>query len=85
MPIDLNTQLYRAPAGLELRAAYRINERGDILADSNAGLVLLRPGRRGTDAPVLGPIIGLPAVVDLGQDLTMTLNFSDSNTAQTHT
>ena len=85
VPIDLNTQLYRAPAGLELRAAYRINERGDILADSNAGLVLLRPGRRGTDAPVLGPIIGLPAVVDLGQDLTMTLNFSDSNTTQTHT
>ena len=85
VPIELNTQLYRAPAGLELRAAYRINERGDILADSNAGLVLLRPGRRGTDAPVLGPVIGLPAVVDLGQDLTMTLNFSDSNTAQTHT
>ena len=85
VPIDLNTQLYRAPAGLELRAAWRINERGDILADSNAGLVLLRPGRRGTDAPVLGPIIGLPAVVDLGQDLTMTLNFLDSNAAQTHT
>nr|WP_315219360.1 hypothetical protein [uncultured Duganella sp.] len=85
VPVDLNTQLYRAPAGLELRAAWRINEHGDILADSNAGLVLLRPGRRGTDAPVLGPIIGLPAVVDLGQDLTMTLNFLDSNTAQTHT
>ena len=85
VPIDLNTQLYRTPAGLELRAAWRINERGDLLADSNAGLVLLRPGRRGTDAPVLGPIIGLPAVVDLGQDLTMTLNFLDSNAAQTHT
>jgi hypothetical protein len=85
VPIDLNTQLYRAPAGLELRAAWRINERGDILADSNAGLVLLRPGRRGTDAPVLGPIIGLPAMVEIGQDLTMTLNFSDNNAAQTHT
>ncbi len=84
-PIDLNTQLYRAPAELELQAAWRINERGDILADSNAGLVLLRPGRRGTDAPLLGPIVGLPATVQLGQDLTMTLNFSDSNTSQTHT
>ncbi|USX26511.1 hypothetical protein NHH73_28825 [Oxalobacteraceae bacterium OTU3CINTB1] len=85
VPIDLNTQLYGVPAGLEVRAAFRINERGDILADSNAGLVLLRPGRRGTDAPVLGPIIGLPAMVELGQDLTMTLNFSDSNATQTHT
>ena len=85
MPIDLNTQLYRAPAGLELRAAWRINERGDILADSNAGLVLLRPGRRGTDAPVLGPVIGLPAMVELGQDLAMTLNFSDNNATQSHT
>jgi len=84
LPIDLNTQLYRAPAGLELRAAWRINERGDILADSNAGMVLLRPGRRGADAPVLGPIIGLPAVLEVGQEMTMMLNFSDNNTSQTH-
>jgi uncharacterized membrane protein len=84
-PIDLNTQLYRAPAGLELRTAWAINESGAILADSNAGLVLLRPGRRGTDAPVLGPIIGLPATVEVGQDVTLTLNFVDNAPRQTHT
>lgn len=83
-PIDLNTQLYRAPAGLELRAAVAINDGGVILADSNAGLVLLRPGRRGTDAPVLGPIEGLPATVEVGQDVALTLNFVDNASRQTH-
>ena len=87
-PIDLNTRLYRAPAGLRLCAAVAINEGGAILADSNAGLVLLKPGRRGTDAPVLGPIAGLPerpATVALGQELTLTINFVDNAAAQTHT
>ena len=87
-PIDLNTRLHRAPAGLRLRAAVAINENGAILADSNAGLVLLRPGRRGTDAPVLGSIVGLPnppGTVSLGQELALTINFVDNAAAQTHT
>ncbi|UUZ55844.1 hypothetical protein LP419_10370 [Massilia sp. H-1] len=42
--------------GLVLRAGAAINDDGAILAYSNAGLVLLRPGKRGTDAPVLGPV-----------------------------
>lgn len=87
-PIDLNTRLHRTPAGLRVRAAVAINDNGAVLADSNAGLVLLLPGRRGTDAPVLGPIIGLPdrpAAVVLGQELTLTINFVDNAAAQTHT
>ncbi|MEV4783263.1 PKD domain-containing protein [Burkholderia sp. LMU1-1-1.1] len=84
MPVDLNTRLYRAPAGLELLEALAINDGGTILANSNAGLVMLRPGLRGTDAPVLGPIAGLPTVVELGQELALTINFVDNARAQTH-
>lgn len=84
MPVDLNTRLYRAPAGLELLEALAINDGGTILANSNAGLVMLRPGLRGTDAPVLGPIAGLPTVVELGQELALTVNFVDNAWAQTH-
>lgn len=85
MPIDLNTRLYRAPAGLVLEAGAAINDDGVILAHSNAGLVMLRPGKRGTDAPVLGPMLGFPDVVEVGQDLALTVGFVDSNGAQTHT
>ncbi|HEY0061779.1 MAG TPA: hypothetical protein VGC21_06640 [Telluria sp.] len=83
-PIDLNTRLHRPPAGLVLEAAAAINEDGVILAHSNAGLVMLRPGKHGTDAPVLGPIIGLPEAVELGQDVALTIGFVDANAAQTH-
>jgi hypothetical protein len=84
MPVDLNTRLHRPPAGLVLEAGAAINEDGVILAHTNAGLVLLRPGKRGTDAPVLGPISGLPYSVELGQDLALALGFVDNNAAQTH-
>ncbi len=83
-PVDLGTRLYRAPAGLTLQEALAINDNGTILAKSNAGLVMLRPGLRGTDAPVLGPIVGLPITAELGQDLAMTTNFVDNAWAQTH-
>lgn len=83
-PIELGTRLYRAPAGLVLRDALAINNNGTILADSNAGLVMLRPGRRGTDAPVLGPIAGLPATLAAGQEVALTVDFTDDAAAQTH-
>ena len=83
-PIDLNSRLYRAPAGLIVQAGSAINDAGDILANTNAGLVLLRPGTRGTDAPVLGPITTLPRAVQRGQDLTFTVGFVDNGLTQTH-
>jgi uncharacterized membrane protein len=83
-PIDLNTRLYRAPAGLVLQAGAAINDDGVILAHSNAGLVMLRPGRRGTDAPVLGPVLGFPDELSVGQDLPLTVGFVDNNGAETH-
>ncbi|USX26510.1 hypothetical protein NHH73_28820 [Oxalobacteraceae bacterium OTU3CINTB1] len=84
LPVDLTARLYRAPAGLALQEALAINDNGTILAKSNAGLVMLRPGLRGTDAPVLGPVVGLPVVVELGQELDLTVNFVDNARAQTH-
>jgi probable HAF family extracellular repeat protein len=84
-PIDLNTQLYRAPAGLVLSHGAAINDKGVILAFSNAGLVLLRPGKHGTDAPVLGPMMGLPAAVGVGQQVAFTVGFVDSASGETHT
>ena len=83
-PLDLNSRLYRAPAGLVLQAGSAINDAGVILANSNAGLVMLRPGTRGTDAPVLGPIATLPRTVAVGQDLTFTVGFTDNGLTQTH-
>jgi hypothetical protein len=84
-PIDLNSRLVRIPAGLVLEAGVAINESGTILASSNAGLVMLRPGSRGTDAPVLGPVTGLPDMVTAGVKVSASLGFIDNAAAQIHT
>ena len=86
IPVDLNTRLYRAPAGLVLYAAKAINDGGTILAESNAGLVMLRPGREGTAAPVLGPIAGVAddGNVALNATVDFTVNFVDSAIAEWH-
>jgi uncharacterized membrane protein len=81
--IDLNTRLHRPPAGLVLTAALDITENGSILAESNAGLVLLKPGKRGTDAPVLGPF-ELPLARYLGQSISFKLAFRDQNADERH-
>ena len=84
-PLDLNGVLYRRPAGLVLNDAVAINDAGTILARSNAGLVMLRPGTAGTDAPVLGPIKALPDSVVLGQEIRAALGFTDNSRSQYHT
>lgn len=86
-PVDLNTRLHRAPGGLVLYAASAINDQGTILAHSNAGLVMLRPGRNGTPAPVLGPITGPSAedTVPLGQLVDLSVRFVDSTITESHT
>lgn len=85
-PVDLNMRLYRAPAGLVLYAAKAINDSGTILAESNAGLVMLRPGREGTAAPVLGPLVGAGAegAVTLGASADFSVTFVDSAVAESH-
>lgn len=80
--VDLNTRLLDPPEGLVLTQALRISSRGDIIANSNAGLVLLRRAR-GTDAPVLGPI-RIPDVLYPAQPVALTLSFRDRNKRDTH-
>ncbi len=59
-PVDLNTRLYRAPAGLVLYAANAINDDGTIVADSSAGLVLLRPGKKARPRRYSAPSLAHP-------------------------
>jgi len=79
--VDLNTRLLNPPAGLELASALAIAANGDIVAESNAGLVLLRRGG-GTDAPVLGPIHFPETALD--RPLPLTLSFRDRNIGDRH-
>ena len=83
-PLDLNTRLHRPPAGLVLQSGRAINEAGTILAESNAGLVMLRPGTRGTDAPVLGPVTGLSNTGEVGQVVRGSVGFVDNSASEVH-
>lgn len=80
--VDLNTRLVDPPGGLVVTQAIRISPRGDIIANSNAGLVLLRRSG-GTDAPVLGPI-QIPDIVRAGEPVALTLSFRDRNEGDVH-
>lgn len=80
---DLNTRLFNPPAGLILTEARAISPSGDIVADSNAGVVLLRRGGGGTDAPVLGPI--QLSSLRPKEPVQLTLSFRDRNPGDTHT
>jgi probable HAF family extracellular repeat protein len=81
--VDLNRRIPNAPAGLELTSALAISDDGAIVADSNAGMVLLMPGARGTDAPVVGPIQS-DGPVSAGTPVAFTASFSDRNSADRH-
>ncbi|HEY0061082.1 MAG TPA: PKD domain-containing protein, partial [Telluria sp.] len=81
--IDLNSRLLDVPEGLVVTQALRIASSGDIIANSNAGLVLLRRAG-GTNAPVLGPVM-LPDVVRPAESFALTLSFRDRNHADRHT
>jgi len=83
-PVDLNTRLYRAPAGLVLYSAIAINDAGAILANSNAGLVLLRPGKKGSAAPVLGALTGAAGSTGFNSTLDLAVTFADSDAAESH-
>jgi hypothetical protein len=79
---DLNLRLHNAPTGLVVTEGLGIAANGDILAQSNAGLVFLRRSG-GTDAPVLGPI-QIPALRE-NELAKLTLSFRDRNVHDTHT
>ena len=75
---DLNRLLRHAPPTLALDYALAINERGEIVASSNAGLVLLtpEPGRRG--GHTVGPIVA-PRTVAVGAPLRASVSFVDGD------
>jgi probable HAF family extracellular repeat protein len=82
--IDLSTRLRNAPPGLVVTGGVAISDSGAIVAESNAGLVLLVPGAGGTDAPVVGPIAAAGPVV-AGTRATFSADFTDRNRTDTHT
>ena len=84
VPVNLNTRLVHVPAGLVLNQALGISATGDIVATSNAGLVLLRHGGAGSDEPVLGPLT-LSEPLRSGVETRLTLTFSDRNVRDSHT
>jgi len=62
---DLNRRLHHPPAGLVLYSASAISDKGAIVADSNAGLVLLTPVCGCAGMHTVGPIAA-PGVVQPG-------------------
>ena len=82
--VNLDGRIPNAPAGLELTAAMAISDKGAIVADSNAGMVLLVPGKKGTDAPVVGPLL-VGDLLPLGAAVAVSVNFRDQNPGNTHT
>lgn len=80
--VDLNTRIPDAPAGLVLSQVFAIANNGEILAGSNAGLVLLKPGA-GTAFPVVGPISPTGPVA-VGTSVVFAVHFTDANAGETH-
>jgi probable HAF family extracellular repeat protein len=78
--VDLNTRLRHAPAGLVLYQANGINDKGAIVADSNAGTLLLTPDGGPGHGHVSGPIAS-PGVVHAGTEFVASLGFAAEDAA----
>jgi probable HAF family extracellular repeat protein len=82
--VDLNTRIPDAPPGLQLREAQVISDNGSIVANSNAGLVLLVPRAPAShQAPVLGPIT-FTGTARLNSLLSFSASFTDADRNDTH-
>ncbi|MDY0964565.1 PKD domain-containing protein [Massilia sp. CFBP9026] len=76
--LDLNWRLRRVPPTLVLEHAMAINERGEIVASSNAGLVLLRPNDGRKAGPTVGPIVAA-RTIEVGAPLQASVSFVDGD------
>ena len=76
--LDLNRLLHRAPPTLVLEHAMSINDRGEIVAGSNAGLVLLRPDHGRKSGHTVGPLAA-PQTVAVGAPLQASVSFVDGD------
>lgn len=81
--IDLNSRLHRPPAGLTLEVAHAISDNGSIVASSNAGLVLLVPGKGCGCGHTVGPIAAA-GLVKVGAAFDASVTFADENPAAKH-
>jgi probable HAF family extracellular repeat protein len=81
--VDLNRRLRHAPAGLVVGNAYAISDNGFIVAESNAGVVLLVPDGRCTGTHTVGPLTA-PGLVQLGQSFESSVSFSDGDATAGH-
>jgi probable HAF family extracellular repeat protein len=81
--IDLNRRLAITPPGLVVQDAFSLGDNGAIVAESNAGLVVLLPGTSTYAAPVAGPISGRERI-PLGQQRMAAVRFVDANRGDTH-
>ena len=80
--LDLNRHLRRVPPTLVLEHAMAINDKGEIVASSNAGLVLLRPDRGGNkerkSGHTVGPLVA-PRSIAVGETLQASVSFVDGD------
>ena len=81
--VDLNSRVLNAPPQLVLSEVLAIADNGMILAASDAGLVLLKPGSSGGPSPVVGAIT--PAgPVPVGVPVVFSVSFNDTPAGETH-
>lgn len=82
--VDLNTRIPGAPPELVLRGAGAISDNGTIVAESNTGLVLLVPGSRYHQPPVVVPV-EMTSAVRRNALLSFAASFRDVDVRDRHT
>jgi probable HAF family extracellular repeat protein len=81
--IDLNTRLRDVPPGLKVHLGYAISDNGVILANSNAGFVLLKPDCGCPGSHTVGPI-NAAHMVEVGAPFDASVSFADEDKAAQH-
>jgi probable HAF family extracellular repeat protein len=81
--VDLNWHLAAIPRGMVIESAQGIGDDGTIVAMSNAGLVVLKPGPVHDRAPLVGPVVNA-ASARVNTPLHAVIQFLDRDRADTH-
>jgi probable HAF family extracellular repeat protein len=80
---DLNNRLGAIPNGLVVEDALGIGNDGTIVASSNAGLVVLKPGPARDAAPLVGPMVNA-ASARVNKPLDAVIHFLDIDRGERH-